>query len=165
MLRLYLDATHEVRLHVWDTALAVPGVSRMHTHPWDFTSVIVAGRLRQCRYFPVPAHSSGSERFNRVEIQCGANAHTVSDPVDAWLKEGVLETYPEGEAYTQYKDEIHQSFPEDGTVTLGTRVFYPDREHASVYWRGTSGWTDAKPRPATPDEVDAVCRRALETWW
>jgi hypothetical protein len=135
MMRLYLSEA--VRLHIWDSSLRVPGVSAIHSHPWDLG----------------------------VAIRCGADAGPVEDIQQFELSEGVMEVYAGSAVYSQSKDEIHSSCPEDGTITLVTRTFHEDRDHAMVYWRGRGPWVDAKPRPATPEEVAAVTLRALEAWF
>lgn len=163
MMRMYLSET--VRLHIWDSALKVPGVSAIHSHPWDLHSVIVAGRYRQHRYLPPMRSNAVPSEFNCVEIQCGEDACVTAIPTTIPLVEGGLEVYPEGYEYTQAKDEIHLSCPEDGTVTLVTRTFHADRDHAKVYWRGRGEWVDAKPRAATPEEVEQITQRALLTWF
>ena len=159
MLRIYL-AQH-TRLHIWDRSLLVPGVSPVHTHPWDFKSTVVVGLMRNTRFI----EASSGERWNRVLIKCGEDACTMGEPEQILMQEQLSEQYREGDEYQQASTEIHLSHPEDGTVTIVERVFKPDTEHAYVYWRGKGAWVDAKPRPATPDEVQSVTQRALETWF
>ncbi len=165
MLRLYL-APH-IRLHVWDRQLLVPGASPLHTHPWDFESFVVAGQMMNRRYLEgsIPVPEGSLFRFNRVKIQCGEAAHAVGAAEQVALEERPYEYYTAGDSYRQQAEEIHWSLPEDGTVTICTRQFREDRDHAFVYWRGKGPWVDAKPRPATDDEVVDVCHRALETWF
>ncbi len=43
MMRTYI--TDHVRLHIWHTDLVVPGVSGVHSHPWDFRSTVVSALL------------------------------------------------------------------------------------------------------------------------
>ena len=64
MLRLYL--TKEIRLHVWDTAYQVPNVSLLHDHPWDFTSVVIAGCMENRLY----SQGHGTP-FEFATILCG----------------------------------------------------------------------------------------------
>lgn len=168
MMRFYLSDS--VRLHIWDSSLKVPGASALHTHPWDLDSVVVAGRYKQHRYTETPADSTVwddhvKQQFKAVTIQCGEGACVMSEPEEVTLVEGMLETYLEGMGYHQDSNEIHWSIPEDGTVTLVTRTFKADRDHARVLWRGKGPWVDAKPRPATPLEIVNVTARALETWF
>ena len=163
MMRIYLS--DEVRLHIWDSRLKVPEVSAIHSHPWDLRSAVVAGRYKQHRYVLCERWTMGSEQFNCARIKCGEDASVVEDTGPFYLLEKELEIYTQGDEYLQSEDEIHLSCPEDGTVTLVTRTFSKDRDHADVYWRGRGGWVDAKPRPATEEEVRAVTRYALEAWF
>lgn len=163
MMRLYLS--DEVRLHVWDSCLKIAGVSPLHTHPWDMESLVVAGRYKQHRYKVRDDFAAGAfEEFNCSEIKCGEDA-SVNEPTKIMLIEQALEVYAEQQSYKQTKDEIHVSLPEDGTITIIERKFHEDREHAFVYWRGKGGWVDAKPRPATTEEVLEVTQRSLAMWF
>lgn len=162
MMRIYLSES--VRLHIWDSSLKVPGVSAIHSHPWDLKSAVVAGHYKQHRY--VDSYSRGAEQeLQCATIKCGEQACVIADPVPVRLYEQPLEVYRAGESYGQTKDEIHLSVPEDGTVTLVTRTFHADRDHACVYWRGKGAWVDAKPRSATDEEIVAITTRSLETWF
>lgn len=175
MLRLYLS--QEVRLHIWDSALKVPGVSPIHTHPWDFRSTVIAGVIRQFRYLTDTLGEPGNRhavhngawvkcnQYNGTMIKCGEEAEIVGDTQSVLLAECPIETYREGDVYAQKAEEIHRSLPDDGTVTLVERIFKTDRDHAMIYWVGKGPWMDAKPRPAMSPEVAEVTRRALETWF
>jgi hypothetical protein len=157
MVRLYLSK--EVRMHVWTPAAAVPEADAIHTHPWDFTSYVVCGEVRQFRYDETKIAGSG-EPFKKIQIKCGEGGGPVGDPEEVSLKRGELESYGPGETYSQPSFHIHESFPTPGSVTLVTRVFSGDEEHANVYFRGTE-WGSAEPRPATAFEVGAAARLAL----
>lgn len=165
MMRMYLSQA--VRLHIWDGALRVPGVSAIHSHPWDLQSRIVAGRYKQHRYQLLADNATHTyaEQFNVALIQCGEHAGVVEEPTKLYMIEMPLEIYAAGEGYLQSKEEIHLSLPDDGTVTLVERTFHEDRDHARVYWRGAGGWVDAKPREATKEEVEEITQRALRTWF
>lgn len=160
MMRVYLAPM--VRLHIWDRSLWVAGVSPVHTHPWDFDSLIVAGRMHNRRY---QSDEYDGQEWNRVKIKCGEDACTVEEPTKVILCEQPLESYGVNQRYTQSADEIHWSLPEDGTVTICTRIPKADRDHAFVYWRGKGPWVDAKPRPATPEEVHEIVNRSLAAWF
>lgn len=165
MMRMYLSDA--VRLHIWDSALRVPGVSAIHSHPWDLQSRVIGGRYKQHRYqllAPEATHAY-AEQFNVALIKCGENAGVVGEPTTLYMIEMPLEVYAAGEGYLQKQEEIHLSLPEDGTVTLVERTFHEDRDHAAVYWRGVGGWVDAKPREATKEEVEEITQRALRTWF
>jgi hypothetical protein len=169
MLRLYL-AKPAIRLHIWDSSLKIPGVSALHTHPWHFDSLVIAGVLHNRRYLSFAQEHATTlpvERYNTVELTCGENACTHGEPIPVWLHEQGLETYRVGQTYHQQLSEIHLSLPEDGTITLVERRV-PDgqsADKAEVLWRGRGQWIDAKPRPATKEEVETVTKRSLETWF
>lgn len=162
MLRLYLS--DETRLHIWDDRYKIADVSPLHDHPWSFESEVVAGRVRQFRYTEVPGEEKGAAKFNYATIKCGEGAFTVTEPKTIWLAHK-FEVIHQGERYTQHKDEIHESLPCDGTVTLVHRKFHPDREHARVFWQGDGGFVSAEPRTATYAEVKAITSHSLATWF
>lgn len=53
MLRTYLGDDKTNRLHVWHSGAQVPDVTMMHTHPWAFTSIVLAGLVRDTEYYEV----------------------------------------------------------------------------------------------------------------
>lgn len=166
MLRMYLNdksQSNMLRLHVWDSRYKVVNVSPIHDHPWDFESVIVAGAVKQTRYME-NAGGYSKQLFNFCTIKCGAGACTLSEKTEILLSP-FYEEYREGQTYTQKKSEIHESFPEDGTVTLVSRSFGEKRDEARVFWRGDGEFVSAEPRPATPDEVVAITQNALTRWF
>lgn len=180
MIRTYLSDA--VRLHLWISDFKIPGVSPIHDHPWHLYSQVITGVYRQRRYkildkdffgqpitedsatFRAGRNAGLIELFNTATIKCGEDAFKTEDPKKVWVERGLEEEYRAGSNYMQYKDEIHESFPLDGTVTIVTRTFTPDREHARIFWRGTGDWVDAAPRTATPDEIKLATQKAL-SWW
>lgn len=167
MLRTYIG-DGSVRMHVWDSRHAVPGVSQMHTHPWDFASLIVAGVVHQNRYVRhIDGDTFGDDvRFVMEQsLRCGSGGGLESKPERLILHEQPIEVYYEGAIYTQAADEIHISLPADGTVTLIERTFHPDTEHAFVFWPQGQEWVSAEPREATPTEVIAICEASLDRWF
>lgn len=180
MIRTYLSDA--VRLHIWISDFKIPGVSPIHDHPWHLYSQVIAGVYRQRRYTildkgflgqPItednPTFKAGLtagmiELFNTAQIKCGEGAFKTEDSKRVWVERQVEESYRAGDNYMQYKDEIHESFPLDGTVTIVTRTFTPDREHARVFWRGDTEFVSAEPRPAEPDEIRLATQKAL-SWW
>lgn len=179
MLRTYVSKT--MRMHVWDSRYRVPGVTMLHTHPWDFESLIVAGAVRQYRYEiaytgtrpdPLPGvsddaffESIGFERYVEGTIVCGEGGGECEPPTPVYLRRGEAEVYGEGEMYRQDADEIHESLPDDGTVTLINRTFRANTEVAHVYWPHGGSWVSAEPRPATPEEVETIVTASLERWF
>ena len=86
MMRLYLS--DKVRLHIWDSSLKVVGVSAIHSHPWDMTSTVMAGRYKQHRFVPPqPYRVPPAEKFQCVSIRCGEDACMMDDPIEVELDE------------------------------------------------------------------------------
>jgi hypothetical protein len=165
MFRLYL--ADELRIHVWDPDAAFPGASPMHTHPWDFSSYVVAGKLMQYRYSEVPDGTEWHDDvnlYNKSLLLAGEGGRLVEDPVSVALRRHPSEVYEPGEWYSQKAEEIHWSQPEKGTVTLVFREFRGDldRDHAYVYWPEGGEWVSAEPRTAVHDEVQRMALYTLE---
>ena len=150
MLRLYLS--REVRLHV-------PNVSEIHDHPWGFTSEVVFGRLINYRY--VIDHVHGVP-MNCRTLKCGPGGCLVGGQQVHYLRHSHKDVLEVGDTYEQRRDEIHASEPDDGTVTIITRRFEGDSDHARVFWPIGTEWGSAEPRKATRAEVDAITKNALQ---
>lgn len=158
MLRLHING--EYRLNLWDSRYRVPDVSMMHTHPWNFTSLVVSGCLINTRY---TKGTLGDVRYHRGLIKPGPGGGKLQTFSDAHLFAEYSEVYHSGEFYCQRHDEIHVSEPHDGTITLNRRV-RTGEDVAEVFWRYGSEWVSAEPRIATVDEVldiTAAARRTL----
>lgn len=162
MLRLYLS--ENVRLHVWDSNFAVPGVSRMHTHPWDFESTIVVGELTNCLWKETKRNGS-AHYFNRQLLQCGPGGCLKGEPDVVRLGPLREKTYGEGKSYREQAEQIHSTRALRGTVTIVRREFKADRDHAHVFWPVGTEWGSAEPRPATAEEVAAITGYALARWF
>lgn len=173
MLRAYLS-DRKLRLHVWDSRFAVPDVTTVHDHPWNFESLVVAGRITNTRYrtYPCFAAQVDIERkmlrspFVKARIACGAGGVNDVATMKArgervWLTPTEPETYEAGDSYRQEAHEVHHTSYEDGTVTLVSREFLPDTEHANVYFRADESWVSAEPRDATLLDVSMIVERAL----
>jgi hypothetical protein len=164
MLRTYLDSDRTLRLHVWTEAGANEGVSELHTHPWDFTSLVIAGEVINRIY--IKEHGiSGDKEWQEQTIKCGEGGGLVGEPAIVELSEMPITRYRDGATYSQFASQIHQSSPADGTVTVIKRVFGEDTEHAYVYFPVGAEWVTAEPRLATEDEVALITRNALEKWF
>lgn len=151
MLRTYLDAEKRYRLNVWHKSLAVPGVSVIHDHPWDFKSLILAGQFYNTRYVEDVLNSEATHMGQR--IRTGEGGGPEGKPFSVALAAVHREVYWDGDVYCQGAEEIHKSEYEDGTVTLNDRTRRPDPDHALVFWPYGEQWVDAEPRPATRDEI------------
>lgn len=162
MLRLYLPGPENLRLHVWDTRLAIPNVSTIHTHPWDFESYVVAGTVRNTRWT-----EDEGEPYHKQSIRCGQGGCVMGTPETVQLHPHPVERWDAGQTYRETADELHSSAPLDGTVTIIRRSVPTGRsaDEAFVYWPDGGEWVSAEPRPATEDEILAVTAHSLNRWF
>lgn len=161
MLRLHLPGHY--RLHVWDSRYRAPNVSMIHDHlQWGLQSTVIAGVLQNQRYAEVGADSG--EPYNVVTLKPGVGCFFKDQARLVRLRTQLRETYFEGDSYAQAPSEVHESMPEDGTVTLMLKAPTGD-ESARVFWPVGTEWGSAEPRAASPQEVAIITRRALERWF
>lgn len=165
VLRTFLPG--DAVLHVWCPELAVPGVTAIHTHPWRFSSFVVAGIVENIRY----------------TVNRDAAARGPSDVGDNWRLFRELRVKPEraevdapcllrllgverirsGSWYFQEASDVHESRPMPGTVTLIQRERTSDGA-AHAYFPEGSSWVSGGRRPATEPEVVKACTLAVERW-
>lgn len=166
MLRTYIDK--DTRLHVWDARLHYCEDSGWHTHPWNFSSFIAAGTIRNRLYREqkdvyhvreVPLWKP----FTKQHIICGPGGCAISEPEDVFLMEAATHTYYAGESYQQTADEIHASEPSNGAVSVITRQTVHLDGSANVYYPSGSKWTSAEARRAQIEEISEGCKLALAT--
>lgn len=161
MLRLYLSK--DVRMHVWHPDFAVKDVSTIHTHPWDFTSHVIAGSVTNHKY--QLRETAAVHTHLGQTIRCGEGGGMCGSPKRCYLYSEIPQQIGEGERYDEQAEEIHETRPEAGTVTIVERRFKADTEHASVFYPVGKQWVSAEPRPATPEEVIAITQIALRRWF
>lgn len=165
MLRLYLSP--ELRMHIWHSAHTVKNVSVIHTHPWDFSSEVVGGKISNILYREQKgAGGPNVEMYHFAKIKCGVGGGIAKGELEAergtkCLFRCVAQIHHQGQCYEQEAEEIHESQPEDGTVTLVTRIFKKDPDHAYVFWK-EGEWVSAEPRRATKEEVLSFTAAALK---
>jgi len=175
MLRTYISK--ETRLHVWDHGYRVRDVTDVHDHPWHFSSLIISGTMVNTRYKVHPCSHTNEQiealrirtPFVKSTIVCGVgggnHVATVKEHGErVWLEPLEPETYKTGEIYFQKADEVHHSAFGSGAVTLVTRTFQPDTEHAHVFFKADQEWVSAEPRLARHVEIDDICKNALRNW-
>lgn len=149
MLRTWLDPEGNNRLHIWDIETAYENTpSTVHTHPWDFQSRIYFGHLQNQRY----TRDEYGNPYKWAEILTGRGGGLISGENTITLSADNPEEYEPGGKYFQYAEEIHESYPAAGTVTVIQRRFLHNR-HATVFWSANSEWATAEPRLATETEV------------
>lgn len=162
MLRLYMTDDRSVRLHIWDKeAVYTPRPSMIHTHPWDFTSVIIAGRLTNYRYLE-SKNGWGTHDYMSQEIICGPGGCLKGEPEETSLANGSTRSLGPRDTYSMKAPEIHQTQFFDGTLSIITRTFLGDTERARVFWPVGEEWISAEPRAATRDEVARAAGKALK---
>lgn len=156
MFRYYFS--EHLRLHVWVPALAVPNVSVIHDHPWDFESHVIAGSIKNSTY---RVYSNPASHFMAQKIKCGVGTHTTSAPYPIGLEAHTPTIYKAGNSYKMVGSQLHKSIvPPTGAITLVERFFTKtDKEHATVCYLKEIGWVSAEPRQATASELATM--RAL----
>lgn len=164
MLRTYLDPAKVYRLNIWHSSLAVPGVSIIHDHPWDFTSVVLAGEMTNIRYdvcSPMQDSENHGALFHRQKIRTGEGGGPDGRVNTVALRPRQPEIVEPGFTYNQCAGEIHATSYVDGSVTLNERHRRGTGEHAYVFWPYGERWVDADPRKAKIQETIAAVDAAL----
>ena len=182
MMRTYLSERD--RLHIWHSSLAVDGATQLHDHPWNFSSQIWFGGIKQIRYADNDGASrdlymnntttphlvvnldAKSETYMKQKILCGEGGCTMGEAEEIELSEGTLEIYYAGQTYPQLSHEIHKTMPFDNTVTIINRELQPlqPRDHAHVFIPKGAEFVSAEPRPATRAEILFITREVLHAY-
>ncbi len=165
MLRTYFGPPSNpkrFRLNLWSSRLAVPNVSTIHDHPWDFESIIVCGGFENQRFkmeweppsvFPNPTHAF-------TTIKTGAGGGMEKSPVQPCvLLPYATEHYFPGDTYAHKADEIHETRYQDNCITLNDRT--GDTQHARVFWPWGTEWVDAEPRDVSSEFVYHIVQNTL----
>lgn len=165
MLRTRLS--DECRINVWDDRYRVDHVSDIHTHPWDFTSTLVSGRLVDETFNPCEMTKSGPGilRGFHAEIKPGEGGGLSGKGVGkaaAFERGSAILLFPGG-WYELKHDEWHRSWAARGSVTVNTRA-RQGADLAQVFWWESQFWVSAEPKPATAEEVNDIVSYALARW-
>jgi hypothetical protein len=152
------------RIHVWDSMLATPRVSTMHTHPWPLRSTIISGELINQRYDDGSGEGSRLLSYQRSRIATGEGGGLVGSPEVVNVFAQVPEHYIRGQSYEQQPEEIHRTIAQDGTVTLIERPQGPPLEEALVYWPAGTEWVSAEPRVPEKWQLANAIEYALRRW-
>lgn len=161
MMRTYLDGNQRFRLHIWHDTLQVQNIadSEKHTHPWDFTSMVFAGLVRNHRFDET---MGWGPEYDRMSVMCGLGACSPSVPVRTRLAPHSVETYGPGNSYYQDHAEIHYTEFTNGTVTLIQRSPVQNDGTAEVFIPAGKTWVDAYSITARPAEIKAYTAFALD---
>lgn len=164
MLRLYLS--ERVRLHLWNPSLTYAGNSVIHTHPWDFESEVICGELHNVIYSFSLVPGPDGYNYSCQKLFCGPGGGLIGTSRGVTLREERTTVLLSSGRYTQTFEEIHKTKARSGTVSIVTRTFRSDKDHAFVLWPVNEQWTSAEPRPAKAHEVYEtiqLCLRELES--
>lgn len=136
----------------------------IHSHPFDFESVIVVGELQHTRYKKSVwgnVYSYQDRKLTGEFIGDVGTCHLLPDPI---------EVYRPGQCYTVCTPEIHSVDPMDGTLTFVTRRSYTTPTAFASYW--PEGKPTAKVgdgsfalRTQSKEEVlKLAVEKTLDTW-
>lgn len=159
MLRTYLDDERVGRLHIWDQEQAIEDVSTVHDHPWDFTSRIVRGYVKNVKFRFLGDRHLGGGHMRVAKIRCGEGGGITEDLGRQRIGMDRTDIFGPGDAYSMFAPELHETFTSPGAVTVIERSFHADRDIATVCWR-EGEWVSAEPRPATRHEIEHFVRLA-----
>lgn len=161
MLRTYLDNDRRVRLNLWHSSLINPGISTMHTHPWEFRSFVMLGRLTNYRWERREPDTPNARPFIEDKITCGPGFDGLKGEAQTvWLRQGMAEYHSAGMSYSQKPDEIHTTEFIDGSATVIVRGPPSESHEASVFWPLGDQWGDAT-RPVTEADIWTVVSAAV----
>lgn len=158
MIRTYLDPAKRFRFNIWDDRLEVTNVSRIHNHPWGFTSYILAGSITNYRYII----AEGRPTHDAVQIVTGEEGGMRKHLPPVRLVQASRLECRRGGWYHQEASELHETDYQRGTVSINDRT-EPSADHtATVLFPVGGSWVDAKPREATKTEIYAAVTAAQE---
>jgi hypothetical protein len=159
MLRLYIG--DDTRLHIWDRRFAAPGATPIHDHQqWGLHSTVLSGSMCNYRF----VEGGAGDAYLYKTIRAGVGCVDLSGAERINLTRQPAEIYGPGECYSQWPEEIHESVPDNGTVTLMKKTPTTTPEAARVFWPAGELWGSAEPRNATPREVQEMASYALKRW-
>jgi hypothetical protein len=153
LMALRLDDQRIHRLHVWDPERSV-GEPPIHDHPYDFTSIVVAGTLTNTRY----TEDSTGDTYRRERYSLPVESTRRTDHVNLV---GTSTVHGAGARYHQLAHELHDSRQVAGTVTI-IRCVWHDPAELTVCLRPEAPWVSGQSRPATASEVERITAQALD---
>ena len=154
MLRTYISK--DTRLQIWLKDFIVPGVTDIHTHPWNFESFIYQGQIKNNVFTEYSLQDQVSGEWfqcDRCLILTGENAY-VKERTPVILKPYDSIEWFQGEIYFHGKDVPHRIDFVDGTITILTKLNIHEDSLAYSYVKGFNNeWVSAAPRLATKEEI------------
>ena len=162
MLRTYLNK--DTRFQIWNKDLIVDGVTDIHTHPWDFISVILQGKITNHIYKEYPEQVNKSKKYFRCLINTGEDAY-VKEKNEVYLLKCDKNTYTSGNFYIHKKHVPHKIKFKDGTITVLNKFNKNGEDKKSseayTYVKNGKDWVSAMPRPAKEHEIHDTIKKAL----
>lgn len=153
MLRTYIDKN--TRLQIWLNSFIVPGVTDVHTHPWDFESYIYQGSITNYIFkehnYHEPHFNSWHE-YDRCLILTGEHAY-VKEKEKVLLDGYGTYSFTKGDKYFHGKNIPHRIDFVDGTITILTKQNIQKDNLAYSYVPNGGEWVSAAPKMATNKEV------------
>lgn len=163
MLRTYPVAGNKTwRINLWHSSLRIPGISSLHTHPWDFASYILAGRIGNVRY--LENRNAQAKTHLRRQIECGdAGCVIGEDEYTSLTAINPVEVYRAGGQYIQHASEIHATSFDDGSITLNKRAPYTGNGvPAVIYWPLDEPFVNSDQHVADDNTVAHVVAQCLK---
>lgn len=169
MMRTYI--AENTRLQIWNSDLVVENVTDIHTHPWDFYSTILQGKIINIKYKECAKSYYKAKKYSRCLIETGENAY-VKEAKEVYLRKSGRYTYEYNrkdckeytDIYTHKKHIPHKIKFVDGTITVLTKINISenihDRKLAYSYVKDGMDWVSAVPRPATKEEIVCTIAKA-----
>jgi hypothetical protein len=159
------DPPFHLRLHVWaDGLIPAPrsaGYSNIHTHRWEFASVIVAGALHvelfeECDVADRKAIACHKFEYRSAE-QPAAPASLVPVGRRALRSTGAID-YTVGDVHSCKVDTVHSAEPVDGALTATIFVQGPTRADSALVYQqaGRAALEDTGAMISPAEVVDLV---------
>lgn len=94
-----LENNLQLRLHVWNPK-EIKSIMTPHTHPWDFQSVVLKGKIRNIKYL-----ETDQEKSNIFKFKCKSsfikNGYQFFNTGEKHIKEKSNILYSQGDLYFQ----------------------------------------------------------------
>jgi hypothetical protein len=145
--------TRALRLHIWHPSFLVEAASKVHNHPWNFTSRILAGRLSDITF----TYQDLAPQMVVNVIECGANAH-VKDTFIGHIAVDQIRSYKKGDCYSMFKEEFHStSIGITGCLSLIDRDLSSwENDDAEVLTYPNEEWVSAAPVDLSPERIRQI---------
>ena len=159
-IRAYVEDGRD-RVHIWHDGFRLPGVTDIHTHPWAFTSFLLAGSIHNTRYsLYADKPIVDAEPYYQAEIVTGTGSGA-DDYRPVWIKPLSEQWLTRGDYYRQQHFEVHRTDAQPGTLTYVQREI-AGRKTGLCYWHRGAQYVSPAPRLATAEEVDLGYQAAIE---